>query len=154
MAARLSDPVSGRVLDVSTNQPGIQFYDGKYLDGSASGNTGSTFGPRAGLCLEPQNFPDAPNHPNFPTSRLDPGVEEERPRPVCDGETGCCALSILETNANPHILAPGSLESATLLTDDGGKKSLLPLCPLRAAVGDLFGYLRFTGLAPPQDVWV
>ena len=73
LAARLSDPVSGRVLDVSTNQPGIQFYDGKYLDGSASGNTGSTFGPRAGLCLEPQNFPDAPNRPNFPKSRLDPG---------------------------------------------------------------------------------
>ena len=73
LAARLSDPVSGRVLEISTNQPGIQFYDGKYLDSSAIGNTGSTFGPRAGLCLEPQNFPDAPNHPNFPKSRLDPG---------------------------------------------------------------------------------
>ena len=73
LAARLSDPVSGRVLDVSTNQPGILFYEGKYLDGSASGKTGSTFGPRAGLCLEPQNFPDAPNHSNFPKSRLDPG---------------------------------------------------------------------------------
>jgi len=73
LAARLSDPVSGRVLEISTNQPGIQFYDGKYLDGSASGNTGSTFGPRAGLCLEPQNFPDAPNHPNFPKGRLDAG---------------------------------------------------------------------------------
>jgi len=73
LAARLSDPVSGRVLEISTNQPGIQFYDGKYLDGSASGNTGSTFGPHAGLCLEPQNFPDAPNHPNFPKSRLEPG---------------------------------------------------------------------------------
>lgn len=66
LASRLVDPVSGRVLEISTNQPGIQFYDGKYLDDSASGNTGSTFGPRAGLCLEPQNFPDAPNHPNFP----------------------------------------------------------------------------------------
>jgi aldose 1-epimerase len=73
LAARLSDPVSGRVLKISTNQQSIQSYDGKYLDGSASGNTGSTFGPRAGLCLEPQNFPDAPNHPNFPKSRLDPG---------------------------------------------------------------------------------
>ena len=73
LAARLSDPVSGRVLEISTNQPGIQFYGGKYLDGSAIGKTGSTFGPRAGLCLEPQKFPDAPNHPNFPESRLDPG---------------------------------------------------------------------------------
>jgi len=73
LAARVSDPVSGRVLEISTNQPGIQFYDGKYLNGSAIGRTGSTFGPRAGLCLEPQNFPDAPNHPNFPKSRLDAG---------------------------------------------------------------------------------
>ena len=73
LAARLSDPVSGRVLEISTNQPGIQFYDGKYLDGSAIGRTGTPHGPRAGLCLEPQNFPDAPNHPNFPKSRLDPG---------------------------------------------------------------------------------
>lgn len=73
LAARLSDPISGRVLEISTNQPGIQFYDGKYLDSSAIGNTGSNFGPRAGLCLEPQNFPDAPNHSNFPTTRLGPG---------------------------------------------------------------------------------
>ena len=61
------------MLDVSTNQPGIQFYDGKYLDSSAIGSTGSTLGPQAGLCLEPQNFPDAPNHSNFPNCRLKPG---------------------------------------------------------------------------------
>ncbi|MFM8658141.1 MAG: aldose epimerase family protein [Chthoniobacterales bacterium] len=73
LAARLSDPFSGRVLEISTNQPGIQFYDGKYLDGSVTGRTGTPHGPRAGLCLEPQNFPDAPNHPNFPESRLEPG---------------------------------------------------------------------------------
>jgi len=73
LAGRLSDPVSGRLLEISTNQPGVQFYDGKYLDGSAVGCTGLAIGPRAGLCLEPQNFPDAPNHPNFPSSRLEPG---------------------------------------------------------------------------------
>lgn len=72
LAARLSDPVSGRVLEISTNRPGIQFCDGKYLDGSAIGRSGVACGPRAGLCLEPQNFPDAPNHTNFPTSHLDP----------------------------------------------------------------------------------
>jgi aldose 1-epimerase len=72
LAARLSDPRSGRMLEISTNQPGIQLYDGKYLDGCAISRTGSTFGPLAGLCLEPQNFPDAPNHPHFPTSRLAP----------------------------------------------------------------------------------
>ena len=67
------DPVSGRVLEISTNQPGIQFYDGKYLDGSAISHSGAPHGPRAGLCLEPQNFPGAPNHPNFPKSRLELG---------------------------------------------------------------------------------
>lgn len=73
LAARLSDPISGRVLEISTDQPGIQFYDGKYLDGSAVGHAGVVYRARAGLCLEPQNFPDAPNHPNFPKSRLEPG---------------------------------------------------------------------------------
>lgn len=73
LAARLSDPVSGRTLDISTDQPGIQFYDGKDLDGSVIGRTGAPYGPRAGLCLEPQNFPNAPNQPNFPTTRLGPG---------------------------------------------------------------------------------
>jgi aldose 1-epimerase len=73
LAASLSDPVSGRMLEISTNQSGIQFYDGKYLNGSAIGRTGTPYGPRAGLCLEPQNFPDAPNHANFPKSRLQCG---------------------------------------------------------------------------------
>jgi len=73
LAARLSDPRSGRMLEISTNQPGIQFYDGSFLDGSVTGRSGQNYGPRAGLCLEPQNFPDAPNHPNFPNSRLEPG---------------------------------------------------------------------------------
>jgi aldose 1-epimerase len=73
LAARLSDPVSGRVLEISTNQPGIQFYNGKYLDSSAISGMGSPYGPHAGLCLEPQNFPDAPNHPDFPSSILRPG---------------------------------------------------------------------------------
>lgn len=73
LAARLVDPESGRVLEVFTNQPGIQFYDGHSLDGSAAGRDGRRFEARAGLCLEPQNFPDAPNHPNFPSSRLEPG---------------------------------------------------------------------------------
>jgi hypothetical protein len=78
-AARVSrlscslDSPSGRVLEISTNQQSIQSYDGKYLDASAISGMGSPYGPRAGLCLEPQNFPDTPNHSNFPESRLDPG---------------------------------------------------------------------------------
>lgn len=73
LAARLSDPLSGRVLEVFTDQPGIQFYDGGCLDGSAAGRHGRSYGPRSGLCLEPQKFPDAPNHPGFPSCRLAPG---------------------------------------------------------------------------------
>jgi aldose 1-epimerase len=71
-AARLSDHVSGRVLEISTNQPGIQFYNGSFLDGSVTGRTGRNYGPRVGICLEPQNFPDAPNHPSFPSCCLVP----------------------------------------------------------------------------------
>lgn len=73
LAARLSDPRGGRVLEISTNQPGIQFYDGSFLDDSVTGRSGQNYSPRAGLCLEPQNFPDAPNHPKFPSCRLEPG---------------------------------------------------------------------------------
>jgi aldose 1-epimerase len=73
LAARLSDPRSGRMLEISTNQPSIQFYDGHSLHGSVAGREGRSYGPRAGLCLEPQNFPDAPNHANFPSCGLVPG---------------------------------------------------------------------------------
>jgi aldose 1-epimerase len=73
LAARLSDLRSGRMLEISTNQPGIQFYDGHFLDGAVIGRNGRSYGPRAGLCLEPQNFPDAPNHHDFPSCGLAPG---------------------------------------------------------------------------------
>lgn len=73
LAARLSDPVSGRLLEISTDQLGMQFYDGRYLDGAAIGRTGVAHGPRAGLCLESQIFPDAINRPDFPSCVLLPG---------------------------------------------------------------------------------
>ena len=72
-AARLHDPVSGRILDLSTDQPGLLFYSGDGLDGSLASDAGTPFGPRSGLCLEAQRFPDTPNQPAFPSSRLDPG---------------------------------------------------------------------------------
>ena len=71
-AARLEDPSSGRVLDVSTTEPGIQFYSGNFLDGTITGKAGQTYRLRSGLCLETQHFPDSPNHPNFPPSVLRP----------------------------------------------------------------------------------
>jgi len=71
--ARLHEPTTGRVLEILTTQPGIQFYSGNFLDGSYRGKDGFVYEKYAGLCLEPQHFPDAPNHPNFPSTVLRPG---------------------------------------------------------------------------------
>ena len=72
-AARVVDPSSGRTLDISTTEPGIQFYSGNFLDGSVTGKGGRVYGHHAALCLETQHFPDSPNHPNFPSTILHPG---------------------------------------------------------------------------------
>ena len=73
LAARLEDPVSGRRLDISTTEPGVQFYSGNFLDGTLRGKGGRTYAHRSGLCLETQHFPDSPNHGNFPSTILRPG---------------------------------------------------------------------------------
>lgn len=73
-AARVRDPVSGRVLELATQEPGVQFYSGNFLDGSLTGK-GRNYPFRSGLCLEPQHFPDSPNHPSFPNTILRPGEE-------------------------------------------------------------------------------
>jgi len=73
LAARLHDPISGRVLEVWTTEPGIQFYTGNFLDGTARGKGGQLYQQHAGLCLETQHFPDSPNHPAFPSTVLKPG---------------------------------------------------------------------------------
>jgi aldose 1-epimerase len=72
-AAELYDPGSGRVLKVLTDQPGIQFYSGNFLDGSIKGKGGIPDQLHAALCLETQHFPDSPNHPDFPTTELKAG---------------------------------------------------------------------------------
>jgi aldose 1-epimerase len=72
-AAELYDPGSGRVLQVLTTEPGLQFYSGNFLDGTIVGKHGRTYAWRSGLCLETQHFPDSPNHPNFPSTELTPG---------------------------------------------------------------------------------
>jgi aldose 1-epimerase len=73
LAARLKDPKSGRVLEVSSNQPAVQFYGGNFLDGTVTGKKGVAYAKRTALCLETEGFPDAPNHPNFPSAVLRPG---------------------------------------------------------------------------------
>jgi aldose 1-epimerase len=75
LAARLVEPKSGRTLEVSTTEPGVQFYTGNFLDGTIKGKGGQVYNQRAGLCLETQHFPDSPNKPNFPSSILQPGKE-------------------------------------------------------------------------------
>jgi len=67
------DPESGRVMAVSTDQPGVQFYSGNFLDGSFAGTGGRVYERRAGFCLETQHFPDSPNQPHFPSTVLLPG---------------------------------------------------------------------------------
>ena len=70
LAARLEDPKSGRVMEVTTTEPGLQFYTGNFLDGSIKGKGGKTYKRRGALCLETQHFPDSPNKPGFPTTTL------------------------------------------------------------------------------------
>ena len=72
-AAVLRDPASGRQLEVSTSEPGVQVYTGQSLDGRVTGAYGRRFTPHAGMCLETQHYPDSPNHPLFPSTVLRPG---------------------------------------------------------------------------------
>jgi aldose 1-epimerase len=72
-AARVYDPTSGRVLTVTTTEPGVQFYTSNFLDGTKFGKAGEGHGKNSALCLETQHFPDSPNHPSFPTTELKPG---------------------------------------------------------------------------------
>jgi aldose 1-epimerase len=73
LAARVYAPKTGRVLEVYTTQPGVQFYSGNFLDGTEIGKGGKPYVKRSGFCLETQHFPDSPNEPKFPTTELKPG---------------------------------------------------------------------------------
>ncbi|MBB4659956.1 galactose mutarotase-like enzyme, partial [Parvularcula dongshanensis] len=73
LAARVHDPVSGRTMEVLSDQPGIQFYSGNFIDATMSGKGETLYRQSDALCLEPQVFPDAPNQDGFPSARLEPG---------------------------------------------------------------------------------
>jgi aldose 1-epimerase len=73
LAARVSEPESGRVMEMLTTEPGVQFYTGNFLDGTIRGKSGKVYAKRDGFCLETQHFPDAVNQPNFPSVILRPG---------------------------------------------------------------------------------
>jgi aldose 1-epimerase len=74
LAARVEDPRSGRILEVDTTAPGVQFYSGNFLSGTFVGKHGVAYRQGDAVVLEPQDFPDAPNHPNFPSATLEPGT--------------------------------------------------------------------------------
>jgi aldose 1-epimerase len=73
LVARVREPVSGRILEVLTTEPGVQFYTGNFLDGTITGKKGTVYKRRSGFCLETQHFPDSPNQPAFPSTVLRPG---------------------------------------------------------------------------------
>jgi len=78
LAARVKDPASGRVMEVWTTQPGVQFYTSNFLDGSLTGVGGKNYVKHSGFCLETQHFPDSPNHPDFPSTELRPGQKYDQ----------------------------------------------------------------------------
>jgi aldose 1-epimerase len=73
LAARVKDPASGRVMEVLTTEPGIQFYTGNNLNGAVKGKGGKAYPRRGALCLETQHYPDSPNQKLFPSTELKPG---------------------------------------------------------------------------------
>ncbi len=74
LVAKVSEPTSGRVMEVLTTEPGVQFYTGNFLDGTLKGKAGRPIQRRAALCLETQHFPDSPNQPKFPTTVIEAGA--------------------------------------------------------------------------------
>jgi aldose 1-epimerase len=74
LAAAVREPETGRTLEVWTQEPGVQFYSGNFLDGSDLGKGGAAYARRTGFCLETQRFPDSPNQPGFPDAILRPGA--------------------------------------------------------------------------------
>jgi aldose 1-epimerase len=75
IAARVHEATTGRVLEVLTDQPGVQFYTGNHMDGTIRGKGGKVYPKRGGLCLETQHYPDSPNHPAFPSTTLKAGEQ-------------------------------------------------------------------------------
>ena len=73
LQARVVEPVSGRVMEVLSDEPALQFYAGNFLDGTIKGKGGVAYQHRTGFCMEPQHYPDSPNKPQFPSTELKPG---------------------------------------------------------------------------------
>jgi aldose 1-epimerase len=77
LAARVYEPKSGRVMEIETTEPGIQFYSSNWLDGTLLGKQGKVYNKYGAFCLETQHYPDSPNKSNFPSTVLRPGEKYE-----------------------------------------------------------------------------
>jgi aldose 1-epimerase len=77
LVARVYEPTSGRVMEIETTEPGVQFYTSNFLDGSLKGKEGKVYNKHGALCLETQHYPDSPNKPEFPSVVLRPGEKYE-----------------------------------------------------------------------------
>jgi len=75
LAAKVTEPKTGRVMEVLTIEPGLQFYTGNFLDGTLHGKGGKVYPRRSAFCMETQHYPDSPNKPTFPTTELKPGAK-------------------------------------------------------------------------------
>ena len=75
LMARVTDPGSGRVMEVWSDQPGLQFYAGNFLDGTLPGKDGKVYQRRSAFCMEPQHYPDSPNHSEFSLDRVEAGPD-------------------------------------------------------------------------------
>jgi aldose 1-epimerase len=73
MMAHVSEPTTGRVMEVWSTEPALQFYSGNFLDGTIAGKGGWAYQKHSAFCMEPQHYPDSPNKPQFPTTELKPG---------------------------------------------------------------------------------
>jgi aldose 1-epimerase len=92
LAARVEEPTSGRVLEVFTTEPGVQFYSGNFLDGTITGKGGHVYRRRTGFCLETQHYPDSPNQADFPSTILRPG-ETYDSKTVCKFSTAAASTT-------------------------------------------------------------
>jgi aldose 1-epimerase len=129
LAARVEETISGRIMEVWTTEPGIQFYTGNFLDGKGQGKAGKTYNFRDAFCLETQHFPDSPNHSTFPSTVLKPGAHFHS-RTILTRPTGTAYfLPATDCRILPHALsshashdkhpARGSFQGPKSLRRDG-----------------------------------
>ena len=116
MAATVHEPTTGRVMEIMTTEPGIQFYCGNFLDGRLKGKSGKPYVHRGGFCLETQHYPDSPNQENFPSTILKPG-EEYRTTTVIKFSAKCTCSSMINLASKSRCVCSGFFCGVVLVSD-------------------------------------